>query len=360
MKRHSLSQMFNRPVPWLPGDDGAPLVAVSSRIRLARNLADRPFPGRATAEQRQRIFGETRAAAVEIVAAASRLVVAEMPDLGDVERQLLLERRLISRELCGMGAGSGVLLSPDERISVMVNEEDHLRIQALLPGLRLRAAHRLADGVDTELAHRLQFAFDDRLGFLTACPSNVGTGMRASVMLHLPGLALTGQIESLMRGAHALGFAVRGILGEGSEGVANLFQVSNQATLGESEEQTLHRLQAIILKIIASELIFRQRLARERREHLYDHIGKAYGTLRYAHVLTSKDALNHLSMLLLGCDLGLFPGLKRRALQELMIGLQPGHLQKIAGKSLEEVARDIFRARLIRDQLSRAADAAPG
>ena len=347
--------MFSRPVPWLPTENDAALIAVSSRIRLARNLVDLPFPGRATVEQRRQILVRASAAAAGIVAAAGRLIVSEMPDLTDLERRLLLERRLISQDLCRMGAGSGVLLAPDEHISVMVNEEDHLRIQALLPGLHLRAVHRLADDVDTKLSRCLPYAFTERFGFLTACPSNVGTGMRASVMLHLPGLALTGQIEPLMRGAQELNFTVRGMFGEGTEAVANFFQVSNQATLGESEEQTLDRLDGIIGRIVDAEWVFRQRLLRERREHLYDQIGKAYGVLRYAHMLTSKDAMNQLSLLLLGCDLGLFHELRRSALQELLVRVQPGHLQRLAGKTLENVPRDVFRARLIREKLGNTA-----
>jgi protein arginine kinase len=255
-----------------------------------------------------------------------------------------------------MGAGSGVAVATGEKVSIMVNEEDHLRIQALVPGFDLNGAWRLADGLDTALGRRRAFAYDPRLGYLTACPSNAGTGMRASVMLHIPALTLSAQVEPVMRGAAELAFTVRGMLGEGSGAVGNFFQISNQSTLGESERGILRRLRAAVLRIAHAEEAAREKLLDGRRLWLYDQVGQAYARLRFAYLLTSKEALDALSLVLLGSELGLFPKLKRPPLLRLMTTVQAGHLQRRAKTVLDEPGRDACRAALVRAFFSSAED----
>jgi protein arginine kinase len=331
---------------------GVPVIAVTSRIRLARNLDDMPFPQRCTQEQRQDVLLRVLKAAATAVGGADHLTAADMTQLTDLERRLLFERRLISQDLLRGGGGSGVAVGPDEGTSIMINEEDHLRLQVLLPGNELRAVHRRADELDNRLARALSFAFRSDLGFLTACPSNVGSGMRASLMLHLPALVLCGQVEAIIRAARAMRLTIRGLFGEGTEATGNFFQVSNQATLGEPEDAILRRLENVVQRLIEAEQAARQRLSLNRPEQLADQVGRAYGILRHAHVLSSKDATNHLSLLLLGCDLGMFSALDRGGLLELMVTVQPGHLQKLARKPLADEARDAFRAQLLRQHLA--------
>lgn len=355
MKPRGLTSLFARPAPWLAPDSGETLIAVSTRVRLARNLADIPFPAKAALPQRVAIFERVTAAAGCIClpgqSAPGEWLTAEMPFLSALERRLLVERRLVSRELSRMGAGSGVVVAADESASVMVNEEDHFRIQALRPGFQLEAAFAQADAMDSELGGRLGFAFDPEYGFLTACPSNVGTGLRASVMLHLPALVLSERMEPVVRAARIIRFTVRGFFGEGTEAMGNFFQVSNQATLGEGEPAILARLQRVVRRIMEHELLCRQQLADRNQAFLLDHIGRSYGVLRYAHVLTTKDALNHLSMVLLGRDLGVLPRVRGCKLHDLLVRLQPGHLQRQAPHELDDQARDIERARLLRASL---------
>lgn len=352
MKKSRLTALFERPVAWLGADAAEPFVLVSTRIRLARNLAHLPFPGKATIGQRQQVFAQVTANLPPLCTKESGTggdwLPAEMPYIPEAERRLLVERRLASRELSQMGIGSGVVLAPDESVAIMVNEEDHFRIHSLRPGFDLETAFTTADRLESELEARFGFAFDRELGFLTACPSNVGTGLRASVMLHLPALALAGQLEPVIRAAREIRFTVRGFFGEGTEATGNFFQVSNQTTLGESEEEILVRLQRVVGRIVNHELALRQRLATERQAVLLDHIGRSYGTLKYAHVLSTKDALNHLSMVLLGRDLGVLPLTRSRKLQELVVKVQPAHLQKLARQELDGRARGIERARLLR------------
>lgn len=341
-------QLFARPLPWLRPAAGRPLIVVSSRVRLARNLNGLPFPNRATLEQRREAWNRVRAAVGGPAAGPDAFLCAEMTEFADAEKQLLVERRLASRELARMGAGSGVAVGSGGQVSVMVNEEDHLRIQALLPGFDLNGAWRLADGLDSALGRRRAFAYDPALGYLTACPSNAGTGMRASVMLHIPALALTGQVEPVMRGAGELAFTVRGMHGEGSAAAGNFFQISNQSTLGESERAILRRLRSAVLRIAHAEEAAREKLFDNRRLWLYDQAGQAYARLRFAYLLTSKEALDALSLVLLGCELGLFPRLRRPPLLRLMTDVQAGHLQRRAKAVLDEAGRDAFRAAVVR------------
>ena len=233
----------------------------------------------------------------------------------------------------------------------MVNEEDHLRMQALRPGLGLVEAWRAVDVVDSQLDAKVPLAFSPRWGYLTACPTNVGTGMRASVMLHLPGLALMEEIGPLVKGVAKIGLAVRGLWGEGTEAQGNLFQISNQVTLGDREEDIIHNLEQVVREIVSHEENARARLWRDRRVVLFDQVGRAAGILAYAHILSSREALDLLSALRLGMDMGILSGAERGRVQELLLAIQPAHLQRRAGRTLQPPERDQARAELVRETL---------
>jgi len=243
------------------------------------------------------------------------------------------------------------VINRQQNLSVMINEEDHLRMQAILPGLDLKSAYALVDGIDTELDQSLSYAFDDTLGFLTACPTNLGTGIRASVMVHLPGLVLSDQINRVIQAVNRIGLAVRGLYGEGTEALAHLFQISNQSTLGQRESQIIAGLQTVIEQIVQNERNARQKLIEENPARLRDHIGRAYGILRYAHTIESKEALNLLSMLRLGQDLHLLQPGNQLLIDHLLVEIQPAHLQLAAKRKLSAEDRDAMRAELLRMHL---------
>ena len=247
---------------------------------------------------------------------------------------MLVERHLISREHAAKSVGSAVVMNRRQTLSIMINEEDHLRMQAIRSGLQLKSAFKLVDKVDSALEAKLDFAFDPRLGYLTACPTNVGTGMRASAMLHLPGLVLSEKINQVIQAVNKIGLAVRGLYGEGTEAMGNLFQISNQTTLGEKEDEIINRLSKVIETIIEKEHDARQMLIQKKSNTLLDQIGRAYGVLTFAHAMTSKEALNLLSFIKLGVDLGAFPEDRRLPIDELFIDTQPAHLQKSSQQKL--------------------------
>ncbi|NOY82685.1 MAG: ATP--guanido phosphotransferase [Kiritimatiellaeota bacterium] len=326
-------------------------VAVSTRVRLARNLGDVPFPGRAAQAVRRQVWGRLCALAGELFETEAPAEM-EMVELAPAEREVLLERRLVSSELCSCGEGSGVLLRSDESVALLVNEEDHVRIQALLPGLQLAEAYRCSEQVDATFCRSAPVAFSERFGFLTACPTNAGTGMRASVMLHLPGLVLTERMESVVRAIGELGEAVRGVHGEGSEAVGHFFQISNQSTLGESETEILERLDHLIRDLVWQELNARRHLVRHERTRLLDYVGRALGVLRHAYRVSGRESLAHLSALRLGALLGLFRTLEAPMIEELILHTRPGHLQVRVGREMDEAERDEARAAVIRKALT--------
>jgi len=233
----------------------------------------------------------------------------------------------------------------------MINEEDHFRLQGIRPGLNLRGAYELVDRIDTEMDAGLPYAFDGKLGYLTACPTNLGTGMRASVMLHLPGLVLLDQINPVIKAVGKIGLAVRGLYGEGTEALGNLFQISNQHTLGESEPEIITQIEKVIEGVIRSEQTARAKLLEDHHTMLSDQVGRAYAILRYAHVLTSKEALNLLSMLRLGADLDIITQCDRSLLDLLLLEIQPAHLQLGAERELSPEERDVARAEITRSRL---------
>ena len=325
-------------------------IVMSSRVRLARNMKDSAFPGWAKKPERVKVY-ETIRPAVESLPEMAQAYSEAMDNLTALDKQILVERHLISREHAAKNVGSGVVLNREETLCVMINEEDHLRMQALRPGLQLRQAWNAIDHLDSELEKKLDYAFDNDLGYLTACPTNLGTGIRVSAMLHLPGLVLAEQINPIIQSVNKLGLAVRGLYGEGTEALGNVFQVSNQMTLGESETLIVERLEKVLSQIIEHEDNARLTLLEKKPKVVYNQIGRAYGILANAHSITSKETMNLLSLLKLGVDMGLFSGAERSLVDELFLVTQPAHLQKQLSDKLSAEERDLLRADMVRDRL---------
>ncbi|HYF14366.1 MAG TPA: protein arginine kinase [Phycisphaerales bacterium] len=354
---------------WLRNDGVCNDVVLSSRVRLARNLARRPFSPKATRRDRQEILDLCRAAIMD-QSSRGRLIWVDLHTSPPLDRALLVERHLISKQHSkGKGTNPnddprGVAISvPGERLSIMVNEEDHLRIQTMRSGLALAEAWEEINGKDDEIEAQLDFAFSPKFGYLSTCPTNLGTGLRMSAMLHLPGLRLTGEIEKVKRAATDMGLAVRGFYGEGSEAVGDLFQVSNQTTLGKSEEQVLHELEKEILpKIVEYERLSRRELLSKRRIGLEDQVWRAWGLLTSARLLTTEEAMQGLSLVRLGAVLGVLPpvrttspsGPSPKLANQLMLLVQPAHLQRSVGRELDQEQRRVARASLVRSRLTRA------
>jgi len=345
------STLLKKPAEWMrtPGPESD--IVITSRVRLARNLVGHPFPGWARKEDRAIVMEDIRPALEELSEMRDSFS-EEMTKLSALEKQVLVERHLISREHAAKGAGCGTVMNRKQTVSVMVNEEDHLRMQAIRPGLQLLSAHRTLDQIDSTLETDLPYAFDHRYGYLTACPTNLGTGMRASAMLHLPGLVLSEQINQTIQGANKIGLAVRGLYGEGTEALANLFQISNQNTLGSSENEIIEHLDKVIAQLIENEKNARMKILEDKPTMMQDQIGRAYAVLQYAHIISSKEALNHLSMIRLGCDLGFVPEDERETINVLLTEIQPAHLQISAKRKLTPDERDILRAEIIRNRLN--------
>src|SRR3954454_11777863 len=325
-------------------------IVMSSRVRLARNVKNAAFPGWAKKPERVRVLDLIRPA-IEGLPEMKEAFSESMDNLSTSDKQILVERHLISREHAAKSAGSGLVLNREESLCFMINEEDHLRMQALRPGLQLREAWTTIDHADSALEKRLEYAFSPDLGYLTACPTNIGTGIRVSAMLHLPGLVLTEQINPIIQSVNKLGLAVRGLYGEGTEALGNVFQVSNQMTLGESESAIVERLEKVLGQIIEHEENARGTLLEKKSKMVFNHIGRAYGILANAHSISSKETMNLLSLMRLGVDMGLFPGVDRSLVDELFILTQPAHLQKQHSEKLSAEERDLLRADMVRERL---------
>lgn len=325
-------------------------IVMSSRVRLARNVKGLAFPGWAKKAERVKALEAIRPA-VETLPQMLQHFAESMDNLSTIDKQILVERHLISREHAAKSAGSGLVLNKDETLCVMINEEDHLRMQALRPGLQLKQAWLAIDQVDSELEKRLDYAFSNDIGYLTACPTNLGTGIRVSAMLHLPGLVLAEHINQIIQSVNKLGLAVRGLYGEGTEALGNVFQVSNQMTLGETETDIVERLNKVLLQIIEHEENARTTLLEKKPKMVYNHIGRAYGILANAHSISSKETMNLLSLMRMGVDIGLFPGVEKSLIDELFIITQPAHLQKQFSEKLAAEERDVLRADMLRERL---------
>ena len=346
----TLNELVQQTGEWLRGSGPRADIVMSSRIRLARNLEGVSFPQWAPKPQRT----EVRTRVTEAVQACKFLkgsLILEMRGLSELDRLLLVERHLISREHAVGRNEKAVVVSDREIIAIMVNEEDHLRLQVLQSGFNPQEAWSVLAQVSDELEQKLSYAFLPEWGYLTACPTNVGTGMRASCMLHLPCLVMTKQINRVLHAITRLGLTARGLYGEGTEATGNFFQLSNQVTLGVSEEDILDNLERLIQQVIEQEEAARKVLLNQSRDALEDRIWRAYGTLKSAHLITSNETVGLLSLVRLGVDLGLIPGVERGALNRLFIQTQPAHLQKLEGRPLSAPERDSRRAKLLRESL---------
>lgn len=350
MKTLSVESLLAASPPWTHHRESANPIIVSSRIRLARNLRGMPFPLKTGIDTRQMI-AERVVDVVDDLAVLEDPGYAAMEDLSETERNILYERHLVSAEMTRLGRGAGVAVDATGLLALMLNEEDHLRIHALSPGLQLDPLWATVYGIESALADELPFAFRSDLGYLTACPTNVGTGMRASVMLHLAALDLQGELEAVMRGAKELGMAMRGAFGEGSQPSGGLVQISNQSTLGEDEPTVLRRLTAVVQRLVEAEHGTRQQLLYERDAQLYDSVGRALGTLRYARRMSSEEAFGTLGELRLGAECGLLPNVSADVLDDLLTAVQPGHLRLMQDPDADQSTRDTLRATLIRQRL---------
>jgi len=344
------STLIKHPADWMTGGQGEHGAVLTSRIRLARNLRRHPFPGWAKREQRAAALDLMRPA-VEALPIMKDAFSQELGALTPVQKQVLVERHLISREHAARGDGSAAVIERRQTFSLLLNEEDHLRMQAIRPGLQLSAAFSALSELDSALEESLEFAFDPTLGYLTTCPTNLGTGLRASAMLHLPGLVLSDQIGQVLQAVSKIGLAVRGLYGEGTESLGNLYQISNQSTLGESEETIIRRLERVISQVASHEHNAREKLLEDDPEMVSDKIGRAYGVLRYSHIIDSKEALTHLSLLRLGGILGFFSPETVVLCDSLLMDIQPAHLQLHSGSKLTPEERDSIRAEIVRDRL---------
>ncbi|MDA8336509.1 MAG: protein arginine kinase [Peptococcaceae bacterium] len=338
---------------WIGGGGPESDVVVSSRVRVARNLAGMPFPHLLNKEGADQVVGLVRKASEDerFLARAGRIELVTMGELSAEERQVLVEKHLVSPDLLNQFEHKAVAIDGEEKISIMINEEDHLRIQVLLPGLQLNEAWQLVNGVDDALELNLDYCFSEQLGYLTACPTNVGTGLRASVMLHLPGLVMANQVRGLLATVTKLGLAVRGLYGEGTEAVGNLFQVSNQVTLGRTEEEVINNLLLITRQLLEHERGARAGIYRERRELVEDKVFRAYGLLKHARILSAGEAMRLFSDLRLGVEMNLLTGIPPELINELMIASRPAYLVKTGDGRKNNYEMDVHRAELIRSRI---------
>lgn len=337
---------------WMNDEGPDSDIVVSSRIRIARNLKEYIFPKRAIYEQSKQVQRDILGASRELEPDFGNFEWFVMNQLNELEKQVLVEKRLISHDLAYESKNGAVILSENEAISIMANEEDHLRIQCLFPGLQLQEAWDLAGKIDDVFESQFEYAFDEKFGYLTSCPTNVGTGIRASVMLHLPALVITEQINRTFFAINQVGLVVRGIYGENSEILGNHFQISNQITLGQSEEEIINNLYGVVKQIIDQERAARARLMHESGRNVVNQISRSFGVLSYATLIDTKEAAQRLSDVRLGIDLNIVKGIRTSTIHELMVMMQPAFLQQLAGHDLSAEDRDAHRANIIRQKLS--------
>jgi protein arginine kinase len=346
-----LSDLLNHTSEWLKGTGPNSEIVISSRIRLARNLAGVPFPHWANATQGAELL-RLVAEAVSHSDMLKKTTFFKLEQMDSVDKQFLVERHLMSIEHAQKTEEKALLIDDDEMISIMVNEEDHLRIQLMQSGFNLFEAWNIINRIDDQLSSTLHYAYLPDFGYLTACPTNTGTGMRGSVMLHLPALVMSRQIERVLAAIAKLSFTTRGLYGEGTQASGNFFQISNQVSLGHSENEIIENINGLIRQIIEQEAQAREVLLAKSREVLEDRINRSLGTLKSARIITSQETIELLSMVRLGSDLGMIKDIDRRTINELFITTLPAHLQKLENKKLSSQERDLKRAELIRKKLT--------
>ncbi len=349
----SLDRFLNQAVSsWMSEEGPESDIVLSSRIRLARNIDQFQFSFLNSSEEALKVIETVKSRIKKgSFANTGNMDLLMMDELQPLQKRILVEKHLISPHLAENANHGACLLSENEEISIMINEEDHIRIQCLYPGLQLLEALNTAFQIDDWLEEEINYAFDEKVGYLTSCPTNVGTGLRASVMLHLPGLVMTQQLNRIIPAINQLGLVVRGIYGEGSEALGNIFQISNQITLGKSEQDIVEDLKSVVGQIVSQERSVRDTLVKTSNIQLEDRVYRSFGVLTNSRIIETKEAAKCLSDVRLGIDIGYIKDIPRNILNELMILTQPGFLQQYAGGPLRPNERDIRRASLIRERL---------
>ena len=335
---------------WITGGGPDSNIILSSRVRLARNLSNIPFPSAMDQEKAGLVMESVRSAVIPSESQKHYSFIS-MEQQNLLEKQVLVEKHLISPGLLKNSQNSAAIIDEDEITSIMINEEDHIRIQAILPGLQIKKAWEIATAVDDVIEAKLEYAYDEGLGFLTCCPTNVGTGVRASVMVHLPALHITGNISKILQAVSQIGLTIRGLYGEGTEIVGNIFQISNQITLGRSEEEIVDNLSAVTTQIIEKEKEARNLLLSNNRVQIEDKIWRSWGIMKNARIMHSQECMKLLSDIRLGVDLNILDTIPILALNEIMIYTQPASLQKSFETELSAADRDVYRAKMIRNKL---------
>lgn len=344
-------EMAKKPASWLTSKGPEAEIVLSSRIRLARNITDFKFPPSADTDTRDRII-DFLSSAFSSTGLLEHGHLYKSSDINAIDQSFLVERHLISPGFMKDGTGRGLYIDDSEHFSIMVNEEDHIRMQAIYPGLSMTDCWEYVQKIDHDLAVKLEYAYDDKFGYLTSCPTNVGTGMRASILIHLPGLVLTREIDNVISRISKVGLVVRGFYGEGTDVLGNLFQISNQTTLGRSEEEIIDSLAKVTKQIIEFELNSQETMMKDASDQIEDKVWRSYGILNHARVLTSGEVMNLLSALRLGISLKIIDRVSLDQINELLIITQPAHLQKYYNREMATAERDMVRAGLVRQRIS--------
>ncbi|QEG43677.1 protein arginine kinase [Roseimaritima ulvae] len=350
-QNEKLDELAGRCGEWLRGTGPESDIVISSRIRLARNLGDFPFIRRCTNEDRLAIE-RTVAARMNKLEDWNDVRYINVDELSEVDRQFLVERQLISRELSESEGARAVAVDPEEQFSVMINEEDHLRLQVMHSGLDLTKAWQQINHLDDLIEGAITYAFHPKYGYLTACPTNVGTGLRVSVMMHLPALVITRQIDKVFRSLQKISVTVRGLYGEGSQFTGDFYQVSNQITLGKSESELVEQVGEVVPVLIDYERRARQFLVDQNEQDLHDDVSRALGILCTAKKISSEETMHYLSKVRMGVNLGLIESVAVKKINELFIHTQPAHLQKLHGRLLGSSDRNVQRASYLQRHLS--------
>lgn len=337
-------------ISWLEGEGREKDVVLSSRVRLARNIEDIRFPHLMNVAEAKKVIEEVKAAIINSNT-DNKFELYEIEKLSPLQRSIYVEKHIISPSLLEKPDLSAFLLRKDERVSIMINEEDHIRIQILLPGFNIEEGWKIASEVDDLLESTIRYGFDERYGYKTCCPTNAGTGLRASVMVHLPGLVLTGYINQVLQVVSKIGLTVRGLYGEGSSALGNLFQISNQTTLGESEEDIIQKLRGIVLQIITKERYAMLGLLNNRKVEIEDKVFRSLGILQNSRIISSKESMELLSNVRMGINMGMLKDVDLNIVNNLMIETQPANIQNKSDHELTVTERDIKRAEIIREKI---------
>ena len=345
-----LQHLANQTGEWLRGEGPESDIVMSTRVRLARNVAAFPFVSRASQEQKRDLERLLRTKIMDACAGDDTIYLS-VEDLAEVDRLFLVERHLISREHAEAEGARGVAVSRGEMVSIMTNEEDHLRIQGIRSGFQMRHTWEMVDEIDDALSGGLSFAFSPRFGYLTACPTNVGTGIRVSVMLHLPALSISRHLEKVFNSVAKMGLVVRGLYGEGTQAYGDLYQISNQVTLGKSEEEIMGSVDVAIPRVVEYERRARHKLLTDKRHELEDRVWRSYGMLRHARTISSEETLHLLSQVRMGVNLDLIREVQTETMNQLFVLALPAHLQRRVGRALDTQERNVVRARVVRESL---------